>query len=254
MPSKTVKKICGFASICFAFVATVFIGEFAQGSDTDEGYLGGMTADNIFAYHPFLMTSGMIFSSILALHSYHVLNLSHGVQKAIHVCAHSSALICFGIGLHCVLKAHNDNNKPNLYSMHSWVGLAAAVVYIQQYVLGFVYFLSGKVNIENVKNYMPSHVTLGIFSLCLSMAAAISGITEMNKCVYTITSPDLNPASHYADDMSPACKLVQGGGICIVVATMLSVYALIPERQPHKLAESDGHFDEPSIKSSLLGV
>merc|ERR1711964_329514 len=97
------------------------------------------------------------------------------------------------------------------------------------------------------------------------MAAAVSGIQELNKCSYDITSPDANPASHYANDMSQPCKLVQGGGVCIVVAVLLSVYALIPEKQRRgsisstgfsdKLSgdgRAEGEYDPPIIDSPML--
>jgi hypothetical protein len=174
------RRWCGFAAIFFAVIAVILMGEFSQG-DEDDGGLGGLNSEHIFAYHPLLMTLGMIMFSVIALQSYAILPLSHSIQKFVHVVAHSCAITCFGIGLRCVVKSHNDNLLPNLNSMHSWVGLAAAVVYVQQYLLGFLYFLSDTQTRNVIRNYMSSHLSLGIFALCLSMAAAVSGIAEMKK-------------------------------------------------------------------------
>lgn len=233
--SSTVRTYSGLASIFFAILAFILMAAFASNEDTEAGYLGGLNADHLFSYHPVFMTLGMVTFSIMALNSYAVLPLEHTAQKTVHVVFHTCALVCFALGLSYVVKAHNEKLLPNLNSMHSWVGLAAAVMYVQNYLFGFVFFLTGTQTRQQIRAYMPTHLTLGLFSLALTMAATISGIQTLGTCGYTtpLTEPDTNPASHYANDTTEACKVVQGAGICILCAVLCSMYALVPHKPPH---------------------
>lgn len=180
----------------------------------------------------------------MALNSYQILPMSHYAQKCVHVFFHVSAITLFAIGLHCVVLSHNGQNAagtfmPNLYSLHSWIGLGAMCLYAQNFILGGAFFAMGW---KGAKEYLPSHLSMGLCALCLSCAAVVSGISQMKACMYVVDSPDTNPASHYANDMSQGCKLLQGGGVCAVVAVVLSFYALIPDK----------HVEVNSIEETLL--
>jgi cytochrome b-561 len=77
--------------------------------------------------------------------------------KILHGSLLALSLIFASIGLKAVFDNHNlaDPPKPNLYSLHSWVGLTAVVLFGLQWVCGFVSFLFPKLN-ENIrKAYMP---------------------------------------------------------------------------------------------------
>jgi len=247
--SSTIRFYSSVASVFFAVLAFVLMTMYASNEDTDAGYLGGLNADHLFSYHPFFMTLGMVTFSVMALNSYAVLPLAHSTQKAVHVVFHTCALLCFSLGLSYVVRAHNDGLKPNLNSMHSWVGLAAAVVYTQNYLLGFFFFLASAATRQAAREYMPSHLSLGLMSLCLTMAATISGITELGACAYItpLTAPDTNPAAQYANNTTAACKVVQGAGICIVCAVLCSVYALIPAKAPTTDVNGNGDGDGTGI-------
>ncbi len=77
--------------------------------------------------------------------------------KILHGSLLALSLIFASIGLKAVFDNHNlaSPPKPNLYSLHSWVGLTAVVLFGMQWVCGFVSFLFPKLN-ENIrKAYMP---------------------------------------------------------------------------------------------------
>ena len=52
--------------------------------------------------------------------------------KVIHLLMQLVALICACVGLKAVFSNHIKNGIPNLYSMHSWVGLTAFVLFTFQ--------------------------------------------------------------------------------------------------------------------------
>lgn len=54
------------------------------------------------------------------------------MMKFIHAGLHSLAFILVLIALLAVFDFHNEKRIPNMYSLHSWVGLAAVVLYALQ--------------------------------------------------------------------------------------------------------------------------
>jgi cytochrome b-561 len=77
--------------------------------------------------------------------------------KILHGSLLALSFIFASIGLKAVFDNHNLSSPPkaNLYSLHSWVGLTAVILFGMQWVCGFVSFLFPKLN-ENIrKAYMP---------------------------------------------------------------------------------------------------
>jgi hypothetical protein len=256
MAPSTLSIVCSWLSVFFSILAVSLIWSVSSGTDQTTGYLGGFDYNHIFAWHPLLMTMGMIMCTIIALNSYTILPLTHSQQKVVHVLFHTSALFCFSFGLNAVVKSHNGQNTagaymPNLYSMHSWVGLGALCLYVQNYVLGFAYFVTR--NFEGAKEYLPSHLKLGLCALLMSTAAVISGISQLKLCIYVVTSPDTNPAAHYSD-MTSGCKKMQGSGVCVALAVMLSFFALIPNKPDPNASSADaGELRNPLILNQAKG-
>ena len=51
------------------------------------------------------------------------------VVKIIHVLMQSFALICGGIALKAVFRYHNNAGIPNMYTLHSWIGLPTYIMF-----------------------------------------------------------------------------------------------------------------------------
>lgn len=79
--------------------------------------------------------------------------------KILHGSLLALSLIFASIGLKAVFDNHNLSSppKPNMYSLHSWVGLAAVVFFGMQWVCGFVSFLFPKLSEDVRKAYMPRY-------------------------------------------------------------------------------------------------
>ena len=106
--------------------------------------------------------------------------------KILHGLVHVAVLVFASIALKAVFDSHNLAAKPipNLYSLHSWVGLAAVILFGLQWVMGFVSFLFPTFSDELRRNYLPHHKFWGLVVFGLCCAAALMGITE--KALFTL--------------------------------------------------------------------
>eukprot|EP00092_Neocalanus_flemingeri_P023023 GFUD01024957.1.p1 GENE.GFUD01024957.1~~GFUD01024957.1.p1 ORF type:complete len:238 (-),score=46.38 GFUD01024957.1:260-973(-) len=157
----------------------------------------GMGID--FNWHPILMTLGLIFLYGNGALIYRVIppkNESHKLGLKIgHAVLMMVAFIVMVIGLQAAFDSHNlsDPPKPNLYTLHSWVGIIAAMLFGAQWVLGFSAFLFPKFSPEIRSLLLPFHQYFGSSILCLAVAAALLGHLEKaiwsNK-VYALKGPE----------------------------------------------------------------
>ena len=101
--------------------------------------------------------------------------------KILHAIIQVSVLVFASIGLKAVFDSHNDAKPkpiPNMYSLHSWVGLSAVILFGLQWVFGFVSFLFPKLSDGLRAAYMPHHKFWGLVIFGMVIAAALMGITE----------------------------------------------------------------------------
>ncbi|KAL2920652.1 Transmembrane ascorbate ferrireductase 1 [Bienertia sinuspersici] len=92
----------------------------------------------IFNIHPVLMLIGLIIIGGEGIISYKALPLKKEVKKVIHLVFHAVALILGIVGIWAAFKFHNESSIPNLYSLHSWLGIGIIVLYGAQPAIGFL--------------------------------------------------------------------------------------------------------------------
>ncbi len=113
------------------------------------------------------------------------------------------------------------------------MGSAAIIVYFQNYVLGMVAFLLKLVGADMRKQYLPSHMYLGIISLLMTLCAIQTGLTnQLASCAYRVSSPDVNPASNY--HLLPlGCRIGNGISVTVLIALLLTVLAVLDVPKPN---------------------
>merc|ERR1711994_1071813 len=137
-----------------------------------------------FNWHPILMTISLIFLYGNGALIYRVIpprNESHKLKlKLGHAGTMLLAFILMVIGLQAAFDSHNlaKPPKPNMYTLHSWVGLFAAVLFGCQWTLGFLAFLFPKFSGDIRAMLLPFHQYFGSSILVLAAAAALLGHLE----------------------------------------------------------------------------
>ncbi|NWT03716.1 CYAC3 protein, partial [Mionectes macconnelli] len=145
---------------------------------------GGFSLDGgsrTFNWHPVLMVTGLVVLYGAAALVYRVPNTWSGPKlpwKLLHGGLALGAFVLTVLGLAAVFRFHNSNGTPNMYSLHSWMGLATVLLFSCQWVAGFGAFLLPWAPSWLRQLYKPIHVFFGSTILMLSMASCVSGINE----------------------------------------------------------------------------
>lgn len=64
----------------------------------------------------------MIFES--AIMTYKTIPGTKNTQKLFHLILHFIALVAGIVGIYAVFKFHNELDIPNMYTLHSWIGMS----------------------------------------------------------------------------------------------------------------------------------
>merc|ERR1711874_371146 len=143
-----------------------------------------------FNWHPILMTISLLFLYGNGALIYRVIpakNDGHKLKLKIgHALTMMAAFVLMVIGLQAAFDSHNlardkENKpapKPNMYTLHSWVGILAATLFGCQWLLGFLAFLFPKFSGDIRALLLPFHQYLGSAILVLAAAAALLGHLE----------------------------------------------------------------------------
>merc|ERR1712179_405646 len=162
-----------------------------------------------FNWHPILMTISLIFlygNGALIYRIIPPMNEGHKLQAA--------------------FDSHNKANppKPNMYTLHSWVGLLAALLFGCQWALGFSAFLFPKFSPEIRALLLPFHQYFGSSILALAVAAACMG--HLEKMIWS------NPAGYAAKDME--AQIVNTTGLFLILFAIGVTFLLSKFSKDHK--------------------
>ncbi|XP_077571616.1 lysosomal membrane ascorbate-dependent ferrireductase CYB561A3-like [Stigmatopora nigra] len=182
-----------------------------------------------FNWHPVLMTTGMLVLYGNGAVLYRV-PLTWGQNKLpwkmLHAILMLLSLILSVIGLCAVFGNHNAANIPNLYSLHSWIGITTVVLFATQWAAGMVVFLLPCSSGPLRKLLKPQHVWIGGCLLTLSIAACISGINEK---LFFVLKGNTNGSKPYSQ--LPAEALLGNSLGVLIIAFGLVVFKILSNRE-----------------------
>ncbi|XP_077417082.1 lysosomal membrane ascorbate-dependent ferrireductase CYB561A3 isoform X1 [Vanacampus margaritifer] len=190
-----------------------------------------------FNWHPVLMVTGMLVLYGNGAVLYRV-PLTWGENKLpwklLHAALMLLALILSVFGLCAVFDNHNAANIPNLYSLHSWIGLITAFLFATQWAAGMSVFLLPWSPGSLRALLKPQHVWMGGALMTLGIAACISGINEK---LFFVLKGNTNGSQPYSQ--LPAEALLGNSlGVLIIVFGLVVLKILStrewqrPESQP----------------------
>ncbi|XP_042251670.1 lysosomal membrane ascorbate-dependent ferrireductase CYB561A3-like [Thunnus maccoyii] len=134
-----------------------------------------------FNWHPVLMVSGLVVLYGIAVVVYRVpftWKQRKHTWKLVHAGLMLLSLLLSVLGLCAVFDFHRSFHIPNLYSLHSWVGICTVVMFAFQWVLGLAGFLFPYPPLWIRSALKPVHIWIGKAVLILSLTSCISGINE----------------------------------------------------------------------------
>lgn len=159
-----------------------------------------------FNYHPVLMILGFIFFMGHGMLVYRLFRCCNKTSaKILHTFLHFMAVPCIVVGAITAFDSHNLRTPPipNLYSLHSWLGLITMGLFGLQVthmlVMGFFSFwlllCCEGASAGFRGTLVPVHSTFGIITFMLAIATAVTGYTE--KAFFSLSGK--NGSQKYAE-------------------------------------------------------
>uniref|UniRef100_A0A3Q3XGU8 Transmembrane ascorbate-dependent reductase CYB561 n=1 Tax=Mola mola TaxID=94237 RepID=A0A3Q3XGU8_MOLML len=153
-------------------------------------YRGGFAWDGTaqeFNVHPLCMVLGLVFLQGDAILVYRVFRKEPKKNiKLLHGIIHLLALIISIVGFVAVFDYHKQAKIADVYSLHSWCGIATFGLFCIQWLMGLLFFLFPVASASLRASYLPIHVFCGLVLLVLSIGSSLLGITE--KLLFAIMS------------------------------------------------------------------
>uniref|UniRef100_A0A8C5DTX8 Plasma membrane ascorbate-dependent reductase CYBRD1 n=1 Tax=Gouania willdenowi TaxID=441366 RepID=A0A8C5DTX8_GOUWI len=225
-------------------LSTVFVLTWVLHFKEGLGWDGGLAE---FNWHPVLMVIGFVSLQGLAIIIYRLpwtWHCSKLTMKFIHAGLNLLAFILAVVSVVAVFDFHNGAKIPNMYSLHSWLGIGAVVMYCLQLVLGVGMYLIPLAPISWKVAFMPFHVYSGLFLFTSVIAVSLMGITE--KLIFGLKDPKYK-------DSPPEAIFVNFLGVFLVVFGVLILWIATrtswkrpSEQIPHTL-HTNGEGEEDTV-------
>ncbi|NWZ33481.1 CYBR1 reductase, partial [Brachypodius atriceps] len=193
--------LVGLASVVISFV---WVLHYREGLSWDGG-------SSEFNWHPVLIVMGFVFLQGIAIIVYRLpwtWKCSKLLMKFIHAGLNTTAMILAIVAVVAAFDYHNTGNIPNMYSLHSWIGLIVVIFYALQLFCGFAVFLLPFAPVRLRAALMPIHVYSGLILFGTVIATALTGITE--KLIFALQNPGYS-------ESPPEAILVNCLGLLLVI-------------------------------------
>ncbi|XP_070771234.1 plasma membrane ascorbate-dependent reductase CYBRD1 [Enoplosus armatus] len=237
------------AAAAVGFVSIIFVLRWALHYKEGLAWDGGLAE---FNWHPVLIVTGFIFLQGTAIIVYRLpwtWQCSKLMMKLIHAGLNFLAFSFAVVSLVAAFDFHNGAKIPNMYSLHSWLGLTAVILYCAQLVVGVGMFLIPATPASWRAAYMPLHIYSGLFLFTSIIGVALMGITE--KLIFGLSNPkykDSPPEAVFVNFLG--ILLVVFGALVLWIATQTS-WKRPSEETLHILHTSGGGEDGTKVSPTV---
>ncbi|XP_059659158.1 probable ascorbate-specific transmembrane electron transporter 1 [Cornus florida] len=132
----------------------------------------------IFNVHPLLMTVGFILMGGEAIMAYKSIPGTRNVQKGFHLTLHFIAFLSGIVGIYAVFKFHNELDIPDMYTLHSWLGMSTICLFGLQWLIAAFSFWWPRAEKQSRARLAPWHVFLGMVIFLMAILSAETGLLE----------------------------------------------------------------------------
>ncbi|CAG0905490.1 unnamed protein product [Darwinula stevensoni] len=183
MSGLTLAECVGFVIIILTIVwLQYYRGGFAWSSDYKV----------MFNWHPLLMILSMIFLYANVMLVYRTFRHERKKKlKLVHAGLFLVIFVMAVIGLSAVFNVHNTAGTPNMYSLHSWLGICTMVLFACQWLCGLLSFLFPGVRHALRAWYLPVHTFFGMVVFILASCTVLMGLLE--KAIFTLNDKTDTP-------------------------------------------------------------
>ncbi|CAF1480197.1 unnamed protein product [Adineta ricciae] len=134
---------------------------------------------NPFTYHPLMMTLGLVFCYGNAILIYRTFRTTPKLfVKVGHALFLILSLVLGIFGFIAIIRSKNLGKRSHFMTYHSWLGLTTLILFVFQWICGFVCFLFPQMSLEIRKTYMPSHRLGGKVIFMSAVIAVLTGLSE----------------------------------------------------------------------------
>lgn len=158
---------------------------------------------------------------------------SFDFRRKIHIWSHVTCLVLLTAGI--IVRAYaknidvtaNGSYEPNLYTLHSFLAVAALCVYLFQMFVGASLGFGGYFRKLHAR-IKQLHREIGMFLLTAMTAVVTCGIQQLfyrTGCQPQTDTIDLNPAQTYLS-LRADCQMLNGIGLLVYAASLLASLAL----------------------------
>ncbi|XP_038687572.1 probable ascorbate-specific transmembrane electron transporter 1 [Tripterygium wilfordii] len=131
----------------------------------------------IFNIHPLLMVSFILLMGE-AVMAYKSVLATRKIQKIVHLVLHLLALVAGVLGVYAVFKFHHEIRAPDMYTLHSWLGISTIALFGLQWLLGFFSFVFPGAQSFRRAGYLPWHIFGGMVIFFMAILTAETGLVQ----------------------------------------------------------------------------
>ncbi|ESW25186.1 hypothetical protein PHAVU_003G014600 [Phaseolus vulgaris] len=144
----------------------------------------------IFNLHPLLMVIGFILVGGEAIMIYKSVLQKRRSMKVVHLLLHLVALVAGVLGIIAVFKSKKDAGLPDMYTLHSWLGMSAICLFALQYIMGFFSYFFPGAEMSTRASLLPWHRFLGMAIFLLAVCTAETGLLQYFQFLHLFRSQE----------------------------------------------------------------